>query len=82
MLAPFAPFISEEVWEKIDNSSTSIIFAGWPSADEDKIDIVAEESEALIMNLIFDLQKICQSHEDYSKKNNFLYCSTLEIKSI
>src|SRR6266487_4857481 len=30
MLAPFAPFLSEEVWEKIDNSSTSISFASWP----------------------------------------------------
>jgi leucyl-tRNA synthetase len=58
MLAPFAPFISEEVWEKIDNSSPSITFASWPTVDENKKDVVAEESEQLIMNLIFDLHKI------------------------
>lgn len=58
MLAPFAPFISEELWEKIDNSSASITFTNWPTVEETKKDIVAEESEQLIMNLIFDLHKI------------------------
>lgn len=68
MLAPFAPFISEEIWEKIggDSSSTSsfpllsssIIFAGWPQVDDHRKDPIAEESEHLIMNLISDIQKI------------------------
>jgi len=80
MLAPFAPFISEEVWEKIDNSSTSIIFAGWPSADEDKIDIVAEESEALIMNLIFDLQKIVKVTRITPKKIIFYTAARWKLK--
>ena len=30
MLAPFAPFMAEELWEKIGNSSTSVILGGWP----------------------------------------------------
>jgi leucyl-tRNA synthetase len=59
MLAPFAPFISEEVWEIIGGGKyDSIIFAGWPTIDEDKRDPVAEESEQLIINLISDLQNI------------------------
>jgi leucyl-tRNA synthetase len=59
MLAPFAPFISEEVWEIIGGGKyDSIIFAGWPIVDEDKRDPVAEESEQLIINLISDLQNI------------------------
>ncbi|MFL6320775.1 MAG: leucine--tRNA ligase [Nitrososphaeraceae archaeon] len=68
MLAPFAPFISEEIWEKIgwdsnkndilQPSSKSIILAGWPQVDYDKKDPVAEESEHVIMNLTFDIQKI------------------------
>jgi leucyl-tRNA synthetase len=58
MLAPFAPFISEEVWEVIGGKYDSIIFAGWPIVDEDKKDPIAEESEQLIINLISDLQNI------------------------
>jgi leucyl-tRNA synthetase len=58
MLAPFAPFISEEVWEIIGGKYDSIIFAGWPIVDEDKRDPIAEESEQLIINLISDLQNI------------------------
>jgi leucyl-tRNA synthetase len=80
MLAPFAPFISEEVWEKIDNSATSIIFAGWPSAAEDKIDIVAEESEQLIMNLIFDLQKIVKVTRINPKKIFFYTAARWKLK--
>ena len=80
MLAPFAPFISDEVWEKIDNSSTSIIFAGWPSAYEDKMDIVAEESEQLIMNLIFDLQKIVRVTRINPKKIIFYTTAHWKLK--
>ena len=58
MLAPFAPFISEEVWEIIGRKYDSIIFAGWPIVDEDKKDPIAEESEQLIINLVSDLQNI------------------------
>ena len=57
MLSPFAPFISEEIWEKIGNS-TSIIFGGWPVVDDSKLDQVAEEAEHLIMNLLSDIQTI------------------------
>lgn len=64
LLAPFAPFLSEEVWEKIARytkrpslPSTSIQFAGWPEANLGE-DLVAEESELLIMNLLSDIQNI------------------------
>lgn len=57
MLAPFAPFTSEEIWERMENKQT-IIEAGWPMVDEEKIDLIAEESEFLIANLLSDLQNI------------------------
>jgi leucyl-tRNA synthetase len=57
MLAPFAPFTAEEVWELMGNRQ-SITAAGWPVMEEEKIDIVAEESEFLISSLLEDVQNI------------------------
>ena len=57
MLAPFAPFIAEEVWELMGNRQ-SITTAGWPVVKEEKIDILAEESEFLISSLLEDIQNI------------------------
>lgn len=57
MLAPFAPFIGEEMWEALGNSGF-VSLAGWPSVDESKADPVADESEALISALLADAQNI------------------------
>ncbi len=57
MLAPFAPFTAEEVWERMGNKQPLTV-AGWPAINEDKIDLVAEESEFLVSNLLADLQNI------------------------
>ncbi len=57
MLAPFAPFTAEEVWERMGNNQPLTV-AGWPVINEDKIDLVAEESEFLVSNLLADLQNI------------------------
>ncbi len=89
MLAPFAPFISEEIWEKIGwdsnnttknsilptSASKSIIFAGWPRVDYNKKDAVAEESEQIIMNLAFDIQKIVKVTK-LTPKNIVIYTSS------
>lgn len=57
MLAPFAPFTAEEVWERMGKKQ-SITAAGWPATREDRIDPVAEESEFMISSLLADLQNI------------------------
>jgi len=57
MLAPFAPFISEEMWEMLGNDK-SVTLASWPKVDESKFDYVADESETLITNLLADAQNI------------------------
>lgn len=80
MLAPFAPFISEEVWEKINDSSGSIAFASWPTVDENKKDVIAEESEQLIMNLIFDLHKIIKVTKINPKRIIFYVAAHWKLK--
>ncbi|AIC17280.1 leucine--tRNA ligase [Nitrososphaera viennensis] len=57
MLAPFAPFTAEEVWERL-GSKEMVTEAGWPSADQSKLDIMAEESEFLVQGLIADIANI------------------------
>ena len=57
LLAPFAPFISEEIWEIID-SNGFITSVAWPQVDKEKIDATLEENEDLIENTILDIQKI------------------------
>jgi leucyl-tRNA synthetase len=57
MLAPFAPFTAEEIWERIGNDKP-VAATGWPAVREDRIDLVAEESEFLISSLLADLQNI------------------------
>jgi leucyl-tRNA synthetase len=57
MLAPFAPFTTEEVWERMGNRQ-SITKAVWPVVEDAKIDTGAEESEFLISNLLADVQNI------------------------
>jgi len=57
ILAPFAPFISEEMWEMLGNDK-SVTLASWPKVDESKFDYVADESETLITNLLADAQNI------------------------
>ncbi|MFQ5920664.1 MAG: leucine--tRNA ligase [Nitrososphaerales archaeon] len=57
MLAPFAPFISEEMWELLGNGEP-VALASWPRVDENQFDYNADESETLISNLLEDAQKI------------------------
>lgn len=65
MLAPFAPFAAEEVWERLGNKD-AIARAGWPEAG--KIDPESEESEFLLQSLIADIQSIVKVTKMEPKK--------------
>ncbi|MEM2527019.1 MAG: leucine--tRNA ligase [Candidatus Bathyarchaeia archaeon] len=57
LLAPFAPFLCEELWSMLGNKGF-VSLAEWPKPDESKINIKAEEAEILIRSLIDDTMNI------------------------
>jgi len=71
MLAPFAPFVSEEMWELLGNNK-SITLASWPKVVENQFDYTADESETLIINLLADAQNIIKVTKIKPKKT-FIY---------
>lgn len=60
MLAPVAPHICEELWEMMSEKDF-VSLSSWPEPDESKVDVKAEENEALIMNMLEDTQNIIKA---------------------
>ncbi|HEX7483415.1 MAG TPA: class I tRNA ligase family protein, partial [Candidatus Bathyarchaeia archaeon] len=60
MLAPFAPFLCEELWSQTGEEGF-ISVAKWPIFDYGKIDIAAEEQENLITDLMTDTSNILKA---------------------
>lgn len=59
-LTPFAPHICEELWEIMGGKGFASLHP-WPRPDMEKVDIKAEESESLIMNLLDDTRNIIKA---------------------
>ena len=75
LLAPFAPHITEEVWEKLTNSNDSIFNNNWPESDinktkKQKINIAVQVNGKLRAN--FEVSKDLTKKEiiKLSKKNS------------
>ncbi|MCL6578087.1 MAG: leucine--tRNA ligase, partial [Candidatus Bathyarchaeota archaeon] len=60
MLAPIAPHMCEELWEMMGKRNF-VSTSSWPTPDETKVDIIAEENEALIMNVLEDTANIIKA---------------------
>jgi leucyl-tRNA synthetase len=60
LLAPFAPYVCEEVWSAT-GKDTFISLAEWPRVDEDKVDASVEELENLLSDLIEDTLNILKA---------------------
>ncbi|MCJ7560402.1 class I tRNA ligase family protein, partial [Candidatus Bathyarchaeota archaeon] len=60
LLAPFAPYVCEELWSTMGKRGF-ISVAEWPQADENKKDALAEERENLITDLIEDTLNVLKA---------------------
>lgn len=60
LMAPFAPYMCEEIWSKLENEGF-ISVAKWPDYDENKVNVEAEETEKLIKNVLDDTSNILRA---------------------
>jgi leucyl-tRNA synthetase len=60
LLAPFAPYVCEEVWSQMGKAGF-ISVAEWPRFDEGKVDLAAEERENLLTDLIDDTLNVLKA---------------------
>ena len=60
LLAPFAPFLCEELWSQTGERGF-ISVAKWPTFDADKVDVAAEEQESLVVDVMSDTTNILKA---------------------
>jgi leucyl-tRNA synthetase len=73
LLAPFAPHICEEAWEKF-NGKGFVSTTGWPSPNEKLADMAAEEQENYVMRVSEDTREIIRV-TNIKPKRIFYYTS-------
>ncbi len=67
MLAPFAPFMCEELWSQTGEEGF-ISVAKWPAYDPAKVDIAALEQENLVTDVMYDTNNILKAMKIAPKK--------------
>jgi len=60
LLAPFAPHVCEEIWEKMEGSGY-VVNAPWPSYDPNKVDQRAEEAEKMVKEVAEDTSNLLKA---------------------
>ncbi len=52
LLHPFAPFLSEEIWQQLGADGEALLVAAWPTADETRLDPAAEAAFTTLQELV------------------------------
>jgi valyl-tRNA synthetase len=52
LLQPFAPFISEEIWQQLGAEGEACMIASWPEPDPRRVDAEAEEAFAMVQEVV------------------------------
>jgi leucyl-tRNA synthetase len=60
LLAPFAPYMCEEIWNKLGHKDF-VSLAEWPVYSEKQVDVQAEETENLVKNVLEDTSNILRA---------------------
>lgn len=74
MLAPFAPYLCEEIWSKIGGSGF-ISTAGWPKFDESMVDEAIEEAVDFVNEVLEDTKEILKITGMKAKVVRYYVCS-------
>ena len=74
MLAPFAPFLCEELWSQTGETGF-ISVARWPTFDAGKVNVAAEEQETLITDLMTDTTNILKATKITPKHIYYYTCA-------
>ncbi|MFQ6094875.1 MAG: leucine--tRNA ligase [Candidatus Bathyarchaeia archaeon] len=80
LLAPFAPYICEELWHAIGNDSF-VSTAEWPSFDQSKVDVKAEETENFIKNLMEDTTNVMRATKITPRKIHYYVAAPWKWKA-
>ena len=80
LLAPFTPYLCEELWHLLKKEGF-VSTAEWPSYDESKIDVNAEESENMIRDLMADTTSIIEVTKMTPKKICYYVASDWKWKA-
>ena len=80
MLAPFCPFLAEELWELLEPKKGSIFQDDWPIVKSEFVNPVTDENEQEISNILDDLHKILKVTKNTQLKNIYIYLSSNDKK--
>jgi leucyl-tRNA synthetase len=60
LLAPFLPYMCEEIWSKLDHTDF-VSVADWPAYNPKQVNVEAEETENLVKNVLEDTSNILRA---------------------
>ncbi len=80
LLAPFAPYLCEELWHCLGNTGFASI-AEWPAYDHPRVDAAAEEIEDLVKNLLEDTSNVLKATKMTPSKICYYTASTWKWKA-
>jgi leucyl-tRNA synthetase len=74
LLTPFVPHLAEELWHRSGNKNF-VALAQWPTYDEKRFDIKAEEAEDLIKQTLADTLNVVRATKITPRKVCYYTCS-------